>query len=198
MSSSDVNFRIVEYVPPVVDYEEFKEDFLNPMITVEELKEKYNLGRSEWNHYRSRVLEDTGLSRKPSTRMGVHPTANYEYIQKIGDGYVISKTIGVNTRYYGRYTDYDTAKMVRDKLIESGWDNHLGMYLRDKYAIARRKPAYEKAVEIYPVFEDYYLNSSLTIPKIRERMGISQNCYRYLLAMVRDKTGIQHRRWRRR
>ena len=198
MSSSDVKFRIVEYTPPVVDYESFKEDFCNPMITVAEMREKYNLSNGEWKHYRSRVLEDTGLSRKPSTRMGVHPSANYEHIHMRGDEYIVSKTTGVSTRYYGRYSDYGTAKMVRDKLVESGWDNHLGMYLRDKYALARRKPAYDKAVELYPVFEDYYLNSSLTIKEILSEMDITQKTYRYLLAMIKENTGIKHRKWRKR
>ena len=60
------NFRIIEGYEPDVDYEEFKKDFLNPYILVDELREKYGISPRKYNEYRARVLKETGLWRKPN------------------------------------------------------------------------------------------------------------------------------------
>lgn len=197
MTSTKPHFKIVEYTPPVVDYEEFKNDFLDPTMTIPMIKEKHGLSKSEFKEYRAKVLKETGLKQKPYAHY-IDPlnSNNYEFIYKNKRGeYIVHKTFkNKGTRYYGRYEDYNTARMVRDKLFESGWDNSLGMYLKDKYALNRRKPSYDKALEHYDEFEDYYFNSPLPILEICEKMGIRQKEYRYLVAMIQDKHGIHYRR----
>ena len=39
MTSTKPTFKIVEYTPPVVDYEEFKNDFLDPTMTIPMINE---------------------------------------------------------------------------------------------------------------------------------------------------------------
>lgn len=197
MTSTKPTFRIVEYTPPVVDYEEFKKDFLDCEMTIPMIKEKYNLSKSEFNDYRRMVLDETGLKRKPYCQyLDPLNTKQYEFIYQNSRGdYIVHKTFkNKGTRYYGRYDDYDTARMVRDKLVESSWDDALGMYLRDKYALNRKKPSLDKALEHYDEFEDYYFNSPLPILEICDKMGIKQKEYRYLVAMIREKHGVYYRR----
>lgn len=199
MTSTKPTFRIVEYTPPVVDYEEFKNDFLDATMTIPMIREKHGLSKSEFKEYRLKVLGETGLKQKPYVRY-IDPlnSNNYEFIYKNRRGeYVVSKFFkNKGTRYYGRYGDYKTARMVRDKLVKNSWDNSLGMYLKDKYSLNRKKkkPSYEKALEHYDEFEDYYFNSPLPILEICEKMGIRQKEYQYLVAMIQDKHGVYYRR----
>ena len=209
-AKSRPNFRIVEYVAPTVDYELFKEDFLNSFMTIPEIKEKHNLSNSEFKEYRSRVLEDTGLSRKPTYTY--RPTQLFgsanrtrrvdgEFIQEKPNGFIVVKTLCGKTKYYGRYREYETAKMVRDKLVESDWDDALGGLLKDKYGCKRGefKPALEKAKSIYPEFKDLYLNSDMQIIDILEYFGVSQRIYKYLINMIRDEfDDVNYRRTPRR
>lgn len=191
------NFTISYRTTPEVDYEEFKEDFLNCFMKIDEIKEKYGLTKSEFKEYRQRVLDETGLKRKPTyTYSSIHFFGGAEYIQKKSNGYIVVKTFnnsrdGYSTKYFGRYPDYETAKMVRDKLIESNWDERLGTYLKEEYGLSRSdiRPAYDRAKKIYSEFKDLYFNSSLQIKEIQVQLGISQRVYKYLIDMIRDEIG---------
>ena len=197
---SKPNFRIIENYHAEVDYDSFKEDFLNPYMCVDEIKNKYGMTNSDWKEYRSKVLEDTGLKRKPSYTYGklhyIHDkygTGNYihngkaEYIQKKTNGYIIVKKWGKNAKYYGRYKDYDTAKYVRDKLVECDWDYTIGVQLMDKYSVhSKRKPSLETAKLVYNQFEDLYFHSDLKVTEILEKLGIGGRVYSYLVRMIRD------------
>lgn len=203
------NFTISSRTPPEVDYEEFKKDFLDCFVSVDELKEKYGLTNSEFKVYRQRVLDDTGLKRKPTYsyrpirffgQANCGYRQNAEFIQEKNNGFIISKTTDGHTKYFGRYRDYETAQIVRDKLLESNWDENVGTYYKNKYGVLRgdRKPAFDKAKEIYPEFKELYLNSDLPIKQILKRLNATQRVYSYLIKMVREDMGdMNYRRTRR-
>ena len=187
-------FNLIENYEPNVDYEDFKRDFLNPLILKQELREKYSISNRVYGELRDRVLEDTGLKRKPNcthrTQYIPSKAVESEYIQKVGECYTLNKTIDNISYYFGRYSDYGTAKMVRDRLIESNWDINLGMELRYLYAMRRKKPSLDKAREVYDVFEDRYFNDkSSTIQTIREDLGINGTVYKYCLILLHEKHG---------
>lgn len=211
ISSDKPNFRIIEGNVPQIDYEEFKKDFLDVTMLAPAIKKKYNMTKSQWRDYRQRVLDETGLTEKPhrNHRMGIEPNINSpfnhltgmcynaRYIQKRNNGYIIVKKIKGKAKYFGRYDDYDTAEMVRDKLLESNWDDALGIILKEKYGVGRHNMGYAKAVKLFDEFEDKYFNSDERIVDIVSEMGISQRVYKFLLEMIREKHGRDTHRSRR-
>ena len=194
-SKSRPNFRIIENYEPSVDYEEFKKDFLNPLMLKGDLRKKHDISDNQYKRYRERVLDETGLSRKPSTchhteieRVCNHPNA--EFIVKVGSYYVVNKTTKGKTYYFGRYKDYATAKMVRDKLYEANWDVTLGEELKQIYGMVRRKLALDKAKDVYDEFEDRYFNDlDTTVGDILDDLNANGNVYRYLLMLLRENHG---------
>ena len=205
MSTSSENrptFRVVENPPDKVDYEAFKEDFLNPHMLAGDVKKKHGMTKSMWRDYRRRVLDETGLKEKPHKyhRLMNPSTKDYvtaEFIQKKPNGYIIVKKINGKAKYFGRYDDYATAKMVRDKLYANNWDEALGIVLKETYGIGRHNMGYAKAVKVYDEFEDKYFNSDLRIVDILSEMGISNRVYRFLLKMIREKHGEDVHRYKR-
>lgn len=188
------NFTISYRKPPEVDYEEFKKDFLDCFVKIDEIREKYDLTKSEFMDYRQRVLDETGLKRKPTySYRPIHFFDDAEYIQKKNNGFIVVKSYrsgkDTKTKYFGRYADYNTAKMIRDKLVESDWDEGLGAYLKQKYALSRveLRPAYAKAEELYPEFKELYLHSPLQVKEIKAKLELTNRVYKYLLDMVRDE-----------
>ena len=192
------NFRIIEGYEPDVDYEEFKKDFLDPYILVDELRKKYGISPRKYNEYRARVLKETGLWRKPNVAQqrflkGLPLTRDCqcaEYIQNVNGDFLIVKTICYDTHYYGRYTDYETALKVRDILIENNWDKELGEELKRIYGKKRLRPSLDKAKELYDEYEYRYFNEKDTLVEdIKEEMGISKATYHYMLMLLREKHG---------
>ena len=191
---SSINFNIVERTPTVIDYECFKKDFLNPNISVDNLRELYNLTRAEYRHYRDRILEETGLSRKPAKYGRDTQITGDEFIQNRYNGFAVVKTTDNVTKWYGRYKDLETARYVRDKLVESGWDDIVGYKLKEKYALKRMKPSESKAEQCYSEFKELYFDSEYTIAEIREIMGLTHRVYLSLLAMIKKEYGRLYRK----
>ena len=196
-------FRILEGYKPDVDYEEFKKDFLNPFILVKELREKYGMSDRVYNEYRERVLKETGLWMKPSKAhkkfiKGVPISRECkcaEYIQEINGDFVVVKTRGYITKYFGRYEEYETAKKVRDTLLENNWNEELGEELKALYGKKHLRPAFEKAKEVYDAYETrYFFDREHTLEEIKQELGIKGRMYEYLLLMLKDKHGRNVRR----
>ena len=199
-----LNFRIVEGYEPDVDYEEFKKDFLNPYILVDELREKYNITPRKYNEYRARVLKETGLWRKPNVTQqrflkGLPLSQDCrcaEYIQNVNGDFIVVKTICYDTHYYGRYTNFETALKVRDILIENNWDKELGEELKKLYGKKRLRPSLEKAKELYDEYEyRYFHEKDSLLDDIKKEMGISKATYHYMLMLLREKHGKKVNRW---
>lgn len=183
------NFNIVEKVSPVVDYESFKKDFLNPNIKVNDLKEKYNLAPSDYKEYRDRVLSETNLVRKPAFYGRDITIEDETYITRRYNGYDVFKHINGKYKFFGKYKDLGTARLVRDKLIECNWDEKVAEELKKKYLPKKVKPSRNIALKRFSEFDDLYMNSNHTIGEIMEIMGITNSVYIHLLALMRDKYG---------
>lgn len=182
-------FHIVEGVKPDVDYESFKKDFLNPNQKVDDIREKYNLSPSDYKEYRDRVLSETNLVRKPAFYGRDITIEDETYITRRYNGYDVFKHIKGKYKFFGKYKDLGTARLVRDKLIESNWDEEVAEELKKKYLPKRVKPSMIKAKECFSEFDDLYMNSNHSIKEIMEIMGITNTVYIHLLEMVRKKYG---------
>lgn len=137
MIKEKVNFRIVENADANLDiiYPQFKEDFLNPRIHVPELKEKYDLSVAKYKYLRGRVLEETGLPEKPTLKGGRHYViTDSRYIIKHKSGKcTIYKTVDGYKKSFGTYPDFETAKIVRNKLVDCNWDMTEAAQLKKQY-----------------------------------------------------------------
>lgn len=191
-------FRILEGYEPEVDYEEFKKDFLNPFFLVKDLRKKYNISENVYKEYRDRVLDETGLWRKPSHAHqrcldGIVLTReckSAKYIQEVSNGFVIAKRKNYIVKLYGRYEDYETAKKVRDILIENDWDEEVGKELKSLYGLKKLRPAMERAKKVYDEYETrYFFDREHTLAEIKEELGIKGRTYEYLLRMLKYKHG---------
>ena len=199
-SISKPQFNLIEGNYYTTDYEEFKKDFLNPNLSKKDVITKHGLSEGSYNEYKDKVREETGISRKPTkhsfthiSRSPVNPMSNIRKSPKC-DGWFIEKTIDGKKHYLGRYETLETAMKVRDIFYQHGWDVSLKDKLIVEYGITSYKtPALYRAMELYPKFEDLYLNSDLTIKQIKEKLGISYRVYSHLLKMIRKNHGILYR-----
>lgn len=191
------NFNIIEGYTVEVDYDKFKEDYLNPYILANDVRKKHGLSVKQYDYYRKKVLDETGLCKKPYCPSSsllkdflISRKRSGEYIQSVDGFYIVVKTIAYHTHYFGRYADYDTARMVRDKLIECDWDVEVGEELKQIHGVHRLKPNLDRAKEVYDSFEwRYFYDRDSTIADIREKLGISVRTYEYLLMMLRENHG---------
>lgn len=112
-------FHIIEGKSKDVDYESFKEDYMNMYISRKEMLEKYDLSVNRYLKLGKRVYKDTGFKR----RRGVSVITPYTNIRLTTDGgYRIDKLIDGKRLYGGTYESIDKAREVRDYLIKHNWD----------------------------------------------------------------------------
>lgn len=195
-----VNFRIVENSNDNLEeiYSEFKQDFLNPTIKVADLKSKYDLSHAKYKHLREKVFDETGLNQKPCRIGGPHfPITEKRFIKEYSNGKcIIYKTVNGVKKSFGTYDDLETAQYVRDRLVESDWDEELGRDLKKEYSSNRIKPALKNALEYYTEFEELYLNGD-SIPEITGKLGITLYQYNLLSQRVREKYNLLSKRQKR-
>ena len=195
-----LTFTIVEGRYPTVDYEEFKKDFLNEDMLVEDIRRKHELSPSRYNELRAKVCEDLGISRKPTRGHSILKHYNKYFPENMNiqkaytGGYYIVKVKNKKTLRFGRYEDIETARMVRDKLAESDWDLAVGDELMEKYAIKNDSLAKNRAKSLYPKFEEVYFHSDLSMSEILKKYHISSNLYGILLNMIKKNYG-EGNRW---
>ena len=104
-------------------YEVFKKEFLNPDNSISDLKENFDLSKREYDTLRLRVLNETGLKRKPSHRNNNIIVSDSTYIHRNGNGkYSIVKSIKGELHYFGQYDSLREAQTVRDCLIKNNWE----------------------------------------------------------------------------
>lgn len=188
--SRKLNFRIVEISDEERGYEEkygeFKKDYLNPFTNKVDLLEKYELPVRIYNEFIERIRKETGLDKKPIRRPISTPMT---YVYSISHRWGIRKHFSElgETRYYGYYKDLDTAKMVRDKLYYSDWDEELATELVEKYSDGRYCPNEWEVEEKYESFKDLYMNHPVSYLEIREKLDISGYMYSKMLRMLKKE-----------
>lgn len=128
----DMDFNIVEGGMDYDEfYEDFKLDFLNPKMTIDEIVEKYGISKNRYSTLRKRVCEETGLKGKPMKHFD--GKSGRDYVQRRGkDKWVIVKKIGEKRVHFGMYDNFDTAVKIRNELMECGWDKTKFPEIRSK------------------------------------------------------------------
>lgn len=103
-------------------YDEFKKDFLDKDCTRTEMLKKYDISPNKYNQLRLRVCKECNLSHKPFGRGESRIITDNSYIYPVNRKFRVSKTINKRTVNFGLYDSFETAKLVRDKLIDCNWD----------------------------------------------------------------------------
>ena len=190
------NFKIVEGDYSTIDYETFKKDFMNPDILAGDLRKKHGISSKQYRRLSHRVYEEEGISRKPSRSHSIlkhyetHVSTEDIYIRSSpAGGFFITKVWDYKTHYFGRYPDIETARMVRDALVESNWDLSVRDEMILKYSVKPANLAYRKAESMFDKFEELYFHSDLKISEILKKYHISSTVYAYLIRMIRKKYG---------
>jgi len=121
------NFRIIDgdKWESDIDFEQLKLDYLNPKITVPQLIKKHNITRGEYQRQRKRIVEETGVPRKPSTHGGRLKTYNSEdniTYDSLAKKFRVSKYINGMLRHFGRYDTLQEAERVRNVMVDHDWD----------------------------------------------------------------------------
>lgn len=186
-----VNFNIIENYEPDFDYEDAKRDWIDPTLSTKEVREKYELSHARYRDFTTRVKKETGVYRKPTMNREPYFTnsKNAQYIRKIDDRFIVTKIRNNRTLFHGLFDDYETALLVRDKMVASDWDYDLGVLLLDKYGHRRVAPNLEKAKELYPIYREEYLNSDKLVSEIREELNIPTRVYNYLCTLIHKEFG---------
>ena len=188
-----VNYNIVENNDSYLNmiYESFKEDFINPNITVKELKDRYDLSTRKYNQLREKVLNETNLENKPYINKGpANMITEDRYIFFNNHGRCsICKTVNGVKKSFGTYKDYETAQEVRDILIQDNWDDDIALELKKEYGAGRYSPSIEQAYEVYDEFEELFLEG-IHSKIIQEKLQINQYQYNKLSEKVRSEYGL--------
>ena len=115
-----VTFNLIEAHGHDYDYEKIREDYQNTNYSVEEIREKHNLSRGQWQGVIRRFKDDNITLR--GNRIIQHNTANfYSYDKKRGK-YRIQKTINGDYAFYGYFDTEKEAKAAVELLKENNWD----------------------------------------------------------------------------
>lgn len=118
-----INFNIIEGEQDNINYDKFKNDFLNPNMTINDLIKKYHISKNKYSKLRAKICDETGLKSKPSINNNKRLlSTDTDYIHKHRGKFAIIKSFNKKRYYYGTYDNLEVAKKIRDKLVEYSWD----------------------------------------------------------------------------
>lgn len=187
--SSDVQFRIVEGNDCVdtIDVEEFKKDFLDPSLSVNDICEKHNISKNNYQRLKKEHFPDT---RKPFI-VNTAPICDIDrYISQRDGGYVVSKRISGSQRYFGIWNTLEQARTVRDILESNNWD--VGLYYELKEHSAKSYPLKNHCREIYDEFRRDYMGG-IPYKTLIKKYGITTHQYSVLSKWIREELGIKRK-----
>ena len=192
-----MNFSIIENYTPRVEYNDFKKDFLDPSINVKTLQEKYDISRKQYCNLREQVLDETGLTSKPSTSIkdqSIQLITDKTYIRKYkNNNYFIQKIIKGKRRSFGIYSNMETARKVRDELIKNNWDKNLADELQMKYGVTNKNRLRKKALKQYNDFETLFLKGN-SVKNIKKTLNLTDYQYNLLSKKVREKHNLKSKK----
>ena len=192
-----MNFSIIENYTPRVEYNDFKKDFLDPSINVKTLQEKYDISRKQYCNLREQVLDETGLTSKPSTSIkdqSIQLITDKTYIRKYkNNNYFIQKIIKGKRRSFGIYANMETARKVRDELIKNNWDKNLADELQMKYGVTNKNRLRKKALKQYNEFETLFLKGN-SVKNIKQTLNLTDYQYNLLSKKAREKHNLKSKK----
>ena len=188
---SKINFRIVEVSESDRSYDDlyddFKEDFLNKEYSVSDLRNKYSIPNYVYREWSSKIREEYGLNKKPTLHHS--PILKPDiHLYKLSDGWGIRKRVNDDMKYFGRYSDKDTARFVRDKLVKCDWDKSVADELIKEYGIVvNSKIDPDELMLKYGEFKHLYLDVPTKYEDIMSILDISPYKYNWLLHRLREE-----------
>ena len=195
MVKKKLNFRIVEVSESDRNYEhlydDFKKDYLNPKTTASGLRDKYGIPPYQYREWSKKIRDEEGIYRKPNCKFGSsrHITPN-QHIYKLSMSYGIRKEIDGMMEYFGKYEDLETARLVRDKLVDAKWDFNLRDKLIREYGYIKPTGVHpEILMTKYDEFKHLYLDVPTRYEDILERLELNSRSYTWLLNKLREEYG---------
>lgn len=120
-----MKFRIVENADDDLDFEQLKEDYLNPKLGVKDICQKHSISSKKYYRIKPRIVEETGVEEKPR-QWGESPflgqVSKHIYKDPLKNSYRIQKTINGKKYSFGSYKTYEDAEVMKLKLIAHDWD----------------------------------------------------------------------------
>ena len=100
-----------------VIYEKFVEDYMNPNLTVNDVRRKHSLNSKRYMEIRQIALEngDIPLVRKMNR-------TDAKFYTQTQNGFVVKKQFGKECLFVGRFADESTAQLVVNKCKEVNWN----------------------------------------------------------------------------
>ncbi len=95
--------------------EDFKQDYLNPSMKNDEIREKYDLSHNEFRRLCSIVKDEINLSHRKTLQKG-------KYYYKYHSGYSIQKRVNGETTYFGSVPTIEMAKKAIQLCEELNWE----------------------------------------------------------------------------
>ena len=170
-----VTFTIVEKSDDF-DYDSFEKDYMSESYSKQELMDKYGLSNAQYHSKVKWVKHFSNYEEKQDDSM------KYIYYNK--DKFVIQHQ-GV---YCGRYTDLETAQIVRDILVEYDWKEEMIRECMKLYSASNLKlrgsksyndaPLKKEALKRFDEFRELFESNKHTGRQIQKIMGFTHHQYR--------------------
>ena len=121
-----MEFKVVENHQPNYDIEEVKKDYTETNLSVKQIREKYGISRGQWHtirkHWKREGVPMRG--RNYCSRKGSIFTTYY-YPHGDTGRYVILRSIGGKSYYFGICKNEEEAKARVKELKENNWNGLL-------------------------------------------------------------------------
>lgn len=183
----EINFKIVEREE--FPYEDFKRDYQDLRLSVQDLRDKYDLSRGRYYNKSKQVQKETGFHR-----MKGHSGGKYgKYIKKTKDKYIVYRNLPNGTqRYGGRYSDLTTARIVRNYLIEHDWSTEASNYCKQVYGDyddGWKEPNKLRieAIDKFDTFKNYFFDGEHTIQDILTELNFTKWQYQVCRDILSDE-----------
>ena len=166
--------------------EELKKDYLNPKMEVKDICKKHDISRNRYNKLRREIVAETGVTHKPTAIGGRDIRYNkLKHIHKVelSGKYRLTAYKDGKIHFYGNYDTLETAKEVRDLMIEHDWDrNYYDKFIRTKY-----HPNLDMSTPVG--FEDDFM-SGMPVKELRGKYNLTQYQYRLIAMAIKQKHGL--------
>ena len=180
------NFVIVENADDDIDWDELKNDYLNPHMSIKDICDKHRISRKKYYTYSKELAEETGIPFKPTAKnnrlLEYNENKHIYYVELTGK-YRLTRFRKKKTHYYGDYDSLEEAKEVRNLLMEHNWD--------DSYYENVIKPKYHPKIDKSSPkgFEEDFLDG-MSVKNLKKKYSLTDYRYYLIAKSVRQKFGL--------